>query len=104
MSLEQELNQHTGLKAIFDAAMVDIEKAGRPDELEAARVKYLGRKSELSLLLRSIPELPREERPVVGKLGNQLRAHLEQSLADRRQELEGGELEAIGRASCRERV
>ena len=94
MSLEQELNQHAGLKAIFDAAMVDIEKAGRPDELEAARVKYLGRKSELSLLLRSIPELPQEERPVVGKLGNQLRAHLEQSLADRRQELEGGELEA----------
>ncbi len=92
MSLEQELKEHAGLAAIHEAA-AEIRQAASPDELEAARVKYLGRKSELSQLLRSIPQLSPEERPVVGRLGNRLRAALEQAIGDRRQELEGAELE-----------
>ena len=60
--------------------------------LEAARVRFLGRKADLVLLLRSIPELPVEERPEVGKLGNLIRKELETAVEDRRVELEAEEL------------
>jgi len=91
--LAEELKAHEGLAAMFGEAAADIEEARDSDAIEAARVKHLGRKSGLSLLLRSIPELSIEERPIVGKYGNQARAALEQALADRKKELEGGELE-----------
>ncbi|RJQ48034.1 MAG: phenylalanine--tRNA ligase subunit alpha [Gaiellales bacterium] len=92
MDLKRELKKHAGLKAMHEEAVADISSAGTPDEVEDARVRHLGRKSGLSQLLRSIPELPDDEKPVVGKLGNQVRAALEQQLADRRRELEEGEL------------
>lgn len=92
MDLEMELKQHAGLQSMYGQAVADISGAGTPDEVEDARVRHLGRKSELSLLLRSIPELSAEEKPIVGKLGNQVRAALEQMLADRKQEIDEGEL------------
>ncbi|MHB1326029.1 MAG: phenylalanine--tRNA ligase subunit alpha [Thermoleophilia bacterium] len=91
--LIDQLKAHEGLVAIFDEAAADIDAAADPEAIEAARVRHLGRKSPLSLLLRSIPELPNEERPIVGKYGNQARAALEQALNDRKKELESGELE-----------
>lgn len=91
--LSEQLKAHDGLASIFRQATVDLDKAETADDLEAVRVRHLGRKSELSNLLRSIPELPADERPVVGKLGNQLRAALEQLLADQKQEIEAEELE-----------
>ncbi|MHB8858768.1 MAG: phenylalanine--tRNA ligase subunit alpha [Thermoleophilia bacterium] len=91
--LAKELKAHEGLAAMFAEAAADLDRVADLDALEAARVKHLGRKSGLSLLLRSIPELPPGERPVVGKYGNRVRAALEQGLADRKKELEGGELE-----------
>jgi phenylalanyl-tRNA synthetase alpha chain len=53
---------------------------------------FVGRKADLTLLLRSIPELPASERPEVGKVGNLIRRELEASLESRRAELEAGEL------------
>lgn len=91
--LAEELKVHEGLSNMFRDAAADIDKAEGLEALEAARVRHLGRKSELSQLLRSIPELPAAEKPIVGKLGNKARAALEQALADCKQELEGGELE-----------
>ncbi|MEW6020006.1 MAG: phenylalanine--tRNA ligase subunit alpha, partial [Pseudomonadota bacterium] len=78
---------------MYEAATADIDAAADTEALEAARVKHLGRKSELSLLLRRIPELPADEKPVVGRLGNQVRGALEQMLGERKRELESGELE-----------
>jgi phenylalanyl-tRNA synthetase alpha chain len=92
MNLKKELKKHAGLQSMYEQASADISGAETPDQVEDARVKHLGRKSELSLLLRSIPELSAEEKPIVGKLGNQVRAALEQMLADRKQELEEDEL------------
>lgn len=91
--LREELTAHEGLAAIYREAMADIAAAVDTDGLEAARVKHLGRKSLLSGLLRSIPQLSAEEKPVVGRLGNQVRGALEQALADKKKEIEGGELE-----------
>ena len=91
--LVEELNAHEGLLAIFSEAAADIEAADDTEGIEAARVKHLGRKSGLSLLLRSIPQLSPEEKSIVGRYGNQVRAALEQALSNRKKELESGELE-----------
>ncbi len=91
--LRKQLEAHAGLALIYEEAWADIERAETTAGLEEARVKHLGRKSQLSSLLRSIPELPAAERPVVGKFGNQVRTVLEAALAERKKVLEGAELE-----------
>ena len=63
-------------------------------ELEELRVRYLGRKSELTSTLRSIGELPPEERGPVGKAANEVRVALEELLAQRTAELEASELDS----------
>ena len=63
-------------------------------ELEELRVRYLGRKSELTATLRSIGELPPEERGPVGKAANEVRVALEQLLEQRTAELEAAELDS----------
>ena len=78
------------LRAEAEAA---IEAAGRAAELEELRVRYLGRKAELTATLRSIGELPAEERGPVGKAANEARARIEELLAERTAEVEGAELE-----------
>ncbi len=91
--LVEELRSYEGLASMFAEAAAGIDAAGDSEAIEAARVAHLGRKSKLSQLLRSIPELPNEEKPVVGKYGNKARAALEQALADRKKEIEGVQLE-----------
>jgi phenylalanyl-tRNA synthetase alpha chain len=68
--------------------------ASTRDELEELRVKYLGRKSELTTALRSIGELPAEERGKVGQTGNKVRQALEALIGSRIQQLEDEELQA----------
>ncbi len=93
VDLKEQLKQHSGLAAIYDEALADIAAAAAEVELGAARVRHLGRKSRLSRLLRAIPEMPASERPLAGKLGNQVRAALEEELVVRWQALESAELE-----------
>ncbi|GAB4244879.1 MAG: phenylalanine--tRNA ligase subunit alpha [Thermoleophilia bacterium] len=72
--------------------MQAIEQAADLAALEEARVRFLGRKAALTVLLRSIPELPAEERPAVGRLGNLVKRELEAAVAARRGVLEEEEL------------
>jgi phenylalanyl-tRNA synthetase alpha chain len=69
--------------------------AGASDsaQLEELRVRYLGRKAELTGVLRSIGELPPEERGPVGSAANAVRQALESQLAERARALEAGELD-----------
>ncbi len=71
-----------------------IASASSSDELEQLRVRYLGRKAELTSILRGIADLPAEERGAVGKAGNEVRRRLEGQIAARATELDAGELEA----------
>jgi phenylalanyl-tRNA synthetase alpha chain len=71
-----------------------IGAAGSAAELEELRVRFLGRKSELTSTLRSIGELPPEQRGPVGKQANEVRQALEGLLERRRAELEAAELDA----------
>ncbi len=58
-------------------------------DLEAFRIRYLGRKSGFATLLRGVGRLPAEERPRAGALANEIRAELEALYAARKQELAG---------------
>ena len=71
-----------------------IGAAGSAAELEELRVRFLGRKSELTATLRSIGELPPEQRGPVGKQANEVRQALEGLLERRTAELEAAELDS----------
>src|SRR3989442_2600609 len=75
-----------------------IPAAGSSSELEELRVRYLGRKSELTGVLRSIGELAPEERGPVGQAANAVREALESRLRARAAALEAAELDSrLGR-------
>ena len=61
------------LDQLRSEAEAAIAQATTPQELEELRVKYLGRKSELTQILRSIATLPPEERGPTGKAANEAR-------------------------------
>ncbi|MET0557684.1 MAG: phenylalanine--tRNA ligase subunit alpha [Solirubrobacterales bacterium] len=71
-----------------------IAAAGSTAELEELRVRLLGRKAELTTILRGIAELPPEERGPVGGGANRARKELEAVLEERAGELDASELEA----------
>ncbi len=68
------------LESIRKEALASIDKASSSEEIEALRVKYLGRKGMIPLLLRTIRELPANERPRAGEMGNRVRQELEKGL------------------------
>ncbi len=70
-----------------------IDAAGTVSELEELKVRLLGRKAELTTMLRSIKDLPPEQRGPVGKGGNQVKVALEALLAERIRGLEAAELD-----------
>ena len=70
-----------------------IAAAATAAELEELRVRLLGRKAELTTMLRSIKDLPPEQRGPVGKGGNQVKVALESLLAERTAALEASELD-----------
>src|SRR3954447_9331983 len=83
----------TRLEELRSEAEAAIAQACDPATLEDMRVRYLGRKSELTTVLRAIRDLPPEERGPVGKAANDARTTIEEVLELRREALESGELE-----------
>jgi phenylalanyl-tRNA synthetase alpha chain len=75
------------LKGLEKNAIRDIGKASSPEELFQIETKYLGRKGELTTILRSLGTLPPGKRAEIGKNGNILKVKLEQLIKDRRHEL-----------------
>ena len=71
------------LEALREASRRAIEEAQDMDALDTLRVRYLGKKGELTSILKQMGRLSAEERPVVGQLANAVRAELESEL-DRR--------------------
>ncbi|AWK52437.1 phenylalanine--tRNA ligase subunit alpha [Clostridium beijerinckii] len=68
------------LKELQELALKQIETAMKSSELEEIRVKFLGKKGELTTILRSMGGLSPEERPLVGKLVNEAKALVEEKL------------------------
>ncbi len=55
-------------------------------DLEALRIRYLGKKGELTAVLRGMGKLTAEERPVIGQIANEVREAIENELTARAQE------------------
>ena len=70
------------LEEIRESAKSQLSKAASLAELETLRVKYLGKKGELTAILKQMGKLSAEERPIIGQLANEIRADLEASIAE----------------------
>ncbi|MCR4935425.1 MAG: phenylalanine--tRNA ligase subunit alpha [Oscillospiraceae bacterium] len=72
------------LRELRGRALSAIEQAENTEALEALRVQYLGKKGELTAVLKQMGKLSAEERPVMGQLANELRSAVEKTLEQRR--------------------
>ena len=71
------------LKSIRETALAKLAAATETAHIDELRVSVLGRKGELTALLKGMGKLSKEERPVVGQMVNELRAELEQLLDEK---------------------
>lgn len=76
------------LEQIKSSALEAINAASDLKVVEDLRVQYLGKKGELTAVLRGMKDLTAEERPVVGQMANEVREALEAALADKKEVLE----------------
>jgi len=82
------------LREIRERVLGELAAAKATSELEQIRVSVLGKKGELTGLLRGMGKLPAEERPRVGQMVNEVRAALEEALEARASELKASEKDA----------
>ena len=82
------------LEQIKFNALAALDAADTPAALEELRVKLLGKKGELTAVLKQMGKLSAEERPVMGQLANSVRAQIEQKLEDRKAAIHAAVLEA----------
>lgn len=75
------------LEEIKSAAIAAIDAAATMPEIEEIRVKYLGKKGELTAILKQMGSLSPEERPVMGQLVNEAKAAVEELLTAKTEEL-----------------
>ncbi len=72
------------IEAIRQAAANALGSASTQEELEALRVKYLGKKGELTGLLKQLGSVAPEERPKIGQIVNKAKQDLEEAIANHR--------------------
>lgn len=68
-------------------AKEELSKVSDTKALEELRVKFLGKKGELTAILKQMGKLSAEERPVIGQLANKVRADIEESVTNRVKEI-----------------
>ena len=88
------------LEIIRREALSALEQAADSQALEALRVKYLGKKGELTAVLKQMGRLSPEERPVMGQVANAVRADIEEKLEEMKSALAAKALEAKLRAEA----
>ena len=76
------------LQQMRQEALAKIEQAKEMKEVEELRVGYLGKKGELTAILRGMKDLSKEERPVIGQLANEVREVLEEALTEKKKAVE----------------
>ncbi len=81
------------LEQIRSRALAALEAAKESAELENLRVSLLGKKGELTAVLKMMGKLSAEERPVMGQLANSVRAAIEERLETRKAELAAAAME-----------
>jgi len=71
------------LTLIEEEGLAAIESSGSLDELEAARIRYLGRSGGLTDVLRALGQAPAAQRPALGAAANQAKRRLKAALEGR---------------------
>ena len=82
------------LAQIKQQAMEALQQAQTPAQLEELRVRFLGKKGELTAVLKQMGKLSPEERPVMGQLANTVRAEIEEMLEKQKAAAHAAALEA----------
>ena len=82
------------LELIKSNALAALDAAADTAALDEQRVKWLGKKGELTAVLKMMGKLSAEERPIMGQLANSVRAEIEAKLEQRKTELSACALEA----------
>ena len=75
------------LKQIRTAALEQLDAADSTEKLEQLRVKFLGKKGELTAVLRGMGALSPEERPAIGQIANEIRESVENMIAEKKEKL-----------------
>lgn len=78
----------TELQNLQTQALDAIQSTVNLEQIEELRVKYLGKKGELSLILRGMGKLSAEDRPKIGSLANEVKELLQDQLDQKRQNLQ----------------
>ncbi len=81
------------LEAIRKAAEQALLGAESQQKIEELRVRFLGKKGELTAILKQMGGLSAEERPVIGQLANEVRAYIENDIRLRMEQLKKEALE-----------
>lgn len=81
------------LRNIRESAWSELERSRSEAELQTLRIQYLGRKGQLTQVLRDIGRLSPEARPLLGKEANELKAALERAIEKAMAEARGREKE-----------
>ena len=81
------------IKKIEENAITELNNCNELKELEELRVKYLGKKGELTALLKMMGSLSKEERPIIGSLVNKVRDELEETISSKEKVLRKQEIE-----------
>ena len=71
------------LRSLADKALADISAAADPAALDQMQIQYLGKKGELTAVLRGIGALPADDRPRVGAVANEVGERVKAALAER---------------------
>ena len=71
------------LEQLKAAALAALQEADSPAALDELRVRYLGKKGEVTAVLKQMGKLSAEERPIMGQLANNVRAEIEEKLEER---------------------
>jgi len=78
------------LLALEKAASAEIEEIEDPSELEKFRIRYLGKKGELTILMKDVGGLPPPQRPEMGKLANRIKGNLTSRINQAKKTLASG--------------
>ena len=88
------------LEGIKKEALALIENADKMDKLNEVKVAYLGKKGQLTALLKGMKNIAPEERPAFGQMVNEVRSQLENVLEEKKTALAKAAREAQMKAEC----
>ncbi len=86
------------LQKIKEQAEKEISSVGNSEELESLRVKYIGRKGEITLILRGLGDLPKDQKPRIGKLANETKKEIEEKIKKAKIEIQKEKISDIGKS------